>query len=364
MTLLISSVNNTVAQSKYELNDLKILTQEGSHFEMLSHALDIRPIFRNSEWEKLVETSAIKYTTGLINKQNYNKEELKLLTKISHWPSLKKNEFYIKERNKLFLKDIKSCLTNNKDCTVLIEKYYSFEHPVEFSFDLISLIYSSFPNRALLIEYAKPLLKHEISEFYCHKPPLDKLVMQILASTDTSLKKEIHKDCIKSLTQALAESIHSNGRERKSSYKVLKKHNLLSESTKRWYFLTNFLTEYSNETVDESISILKTLSKNPSEREELLTVLKKLDPLPDSVFNLKPKVTKARIRILNRNFPEFISLYAQTCLDYLSGKKNFPNGNPTPNCHSFFENIEDTHMISLDQKLKYKNATKFIKAHQ
>jgi hypothetical protein len=331
---------------------------------MLSHALDIRPIFRNDEWEKLVEKSAISYSKGLMKKQNYNQKDLDLIITISHWPGLKKNEFFIKERNSLFLRDIKSCLEKNQDCQVLIERYNNFENPLEFSFDLISTIYDSFPNKLELKKYAAPLLKHEISEFYCAKPPLKQLVMSILAGNDTTLKKELHKDCIKALTRSLVANIQSNSRQRKSSYEALKNHNLLNSDTKKWYLLTNFLTEYSIDTVDESISILKALSKKPKKRKELLKVLEKLDPLPDKVFSLRPKVSKARLRVLNRNFPEYISLYAQTCLDYLSGNKSFPNGNPTPNCHSFFQSIEDTHMISLEQKLEYRNATKFIKTIQ
>lgn len=75
------------------------------------------------------------------------------------------------------------------------------------------------------------------------------------------------------------------------------------------------------------------MGQAPKQREEILPLLLKLDPLPGSLFAL---ADKARRDILMNhvevNFPEYIDGYLKVCRDYRKGVGTYPHGSPTPYC--------------------------------
>ncbi len=60
--------------------------------------------------------------------------------------------------------------------------------------------------------------------------------------------------------------------------------------------------------------------------------------MPDGLFAQKSnKQALALTKLMGKKFPELLDLYAQRCLNWLKGSGTYPKGNPTPNCHSYFE---------------------------
>lgn len=101
-------------------------------------------------------------------------------------------------------------------------------------------------------------------------------------------------------------------------------------------------------------SLLK-LSLSEKTRLEILQMLLKLDPLADKIFSsTKPQGLEVLIR-MSRSFPEYIDQYAQTCLDYLTGHKKFPNGNPTPHCLDLCRNFRQQQDLLFFNKPVYKS---------
>ena len=79
-----------------------------------------------------------------------------------------------------------------------------------------------------------------------------------------------------------------------------------------------------------------------------------MDPLPDEIFALAtPTKRKTLVKFMYKNLPEYFSLYAQSCLNYLKGKK-FKAGNPTFYCKEFFQLSQNKPWPSLRAKLEYK----------
>ena len=86
---------------------------------------------------------------------------------------------------------------------------------------------------------------------------------------------------------------------------------------------------------DNALNTLLSLSLNENLRQELLQQFLQIDPLAGKVFSLNTPQSLEVLLRFTRNFPEYLDSYAQTCLDFLSGYKKFPAGNPTPHCVDF-----------------------------
>ncbi len=83
---------------------------------------------------------------------------------------------------------------------------------------------------------------------------------------------------------------------------------------------------------NEALGTLLSLSLNEQIRTEVLKLFMQLDPLEGKVFSTESVLGLEVILRMSRSFPEYLDGYAQTCLDYLTGNKKFPTGNPTPHC--------------------------------
>jgi hypothetical protein len=357
------------------MKDLRVLSNEKNNIEFFAHALDISPSQRNQEWKNMVETLGIDHLNTLLEKTQLAPKDYQLVHKLSHWPIFKIDEFFIKKRDYIFLREIKNCYTNNsKNCLNLAKKIHNdYKHDLIFSYDLTLELIPFNPGQIELWNFASRLTKQPLSEFYCHKEKFkDVIIDQIFDhySKHGNFSLEIHKDCYKSLQPAVQALLTNNDQIlRRMAYALLAEKNLLKTSSLNEFHTLNFLqnTNLGTKEIDLSIRALKFFSNNNHKRLSLMSNLEKFDFLPDAIFpkKVQPKNT-AKIRILNRYFPEYIVHYAKTCLKYLNNEssQNFNQGNPTPNCHNFFNSKIISTLLPKNYVDSYKDATFFIEKNK
>lgn len=361
------------AVEKYDMSDLKVLANENNYQEFFQHALDIRPSSRGKIWENIVEEQAMELLTNLLGKSQLEKSDYLLVHYISKWPLFRENEFFIKKRDYIFLREIKSCFHANnssQQCLRLTNTIFTdYQHDLIFSYELSSLMLKLGRDPQSLWVYAKKLVKSPLSEFYCMKRPFSKIILSqiflVRPQKNTHENITLHPDCIKSLRPTILNHMaQSPFSVRKHAFNFLKKHTTLSKIELYEYYSLNFLQgqNLSSQEVDKSLQALRYYSNNYKSREKLLNKIKKLDPLPGHLFTkLNLKKNQAKLRTLNRFLPEYILYYSNTCLQYLKGTVKFKDGNPTPQCHQLFQSRSGQDLLPKSHLLDYKKATFFIR---
>lgn len=367
--LIYYSTHSIASKQLYGVEDLSILANQNSFIEFFDHAHDIIPSQRDPKWNEMVESMGLLYLDSLRKKPALEDADLKVVKSISKWPIFIKNEFFIKKRDFYFIKLIKHCFqAKQKHCSQLTENIYNqYKHDIEFSFDLATTLSSFGIEQEELWKYTIQLVQHELSEFYCHKEPLKSIVLNKLFTLDSKgagfEKDLVHKDCIKSLLSDIQKVLSStNNQSRLMAFKLLKNYGYLKSDDVLNYNVLNFLAseELSHKDVDEALKGLKVMERNYNRRKIFIDSLQNQNYLPDKIFsnnkNFGPKT-----RLLNRYFPEYIDLYAKTCLDYLNSDQSFAKGNPTPKCHEFFKQIKPLNILPDSFHSRYEKATYFTK---
>lgn len=349
------------AAAPYKWADLQVLSSEDNFQEYLDHALDVEPSKRNAAWTTVTERMGLNYLKSLLQKNKLPEGTDQRIEKISQWPIFRSNEFFIQARDKYFIKKLKLCIEINVAiCEQQALKILSnFEHEVIFPVEFLKATKSIILSHSKRLSIARPLLEDKFSEFYCSKAPLKELVLtQITKHQEMGFT--IHKDCLIKLQEEI-EQIALEGNS--FAQKILSTNKLLTPSFSQLLNIVTFLNHKSLpvEKVSMTIATLEKLSKSSDSRIVLIEKIKKIDPLPGRVFSVRDKVSIGKLKLIERNFPEMIDLYAKTCLAYLKGTKIFKYGNPTPECHSFFSMTEHLQTLPSSYLNDYRVATDFMK---
>lgn len=364
MTLSHALGNDTT----YNISDLSALQVEEAFDEYFKHALDIRPSERTTNWTTMLEDMGLKYINKLLKQKTIATKDQNLITDISKWPYFKSNELFIQKRDLVLTKIIDQCFSYKaKETCLQLSKYYfyDFPHELTFSFELIKILDSHKVPKPTLWPYAQKFAQNKFSEFYCHKSPLKELLSEKILSMAWKKKKPlaIHSDCLKKVLPTFKKILRSSDAQyRSAAFNVLKAHNNLAPNDYSSYFLLEYLDDNlkSIKDIDMALKELDNLSKDINLRESIQRDLSKLDLLPGKIFNSNKK-SMAKIRLLNRHFPEYIDLYAKTCLSYLDGSVKFNKGNPTPHCHSLFTLDKKLNILPALFHKSYSKATAFTR---
>lgn len=355
LTLTLCTLCINAKTQSYTQQDLDILAQEKNFPEYFEHALDIPPSKRDENWKSQVELMAISYLKSLTKVIRINQKDLDLIKKVGQWPLLSQNEFFRLNRQQFFLGVIKQCFlheSQKKDCLKLTQNLANnYRHETTFAYDLAVLLRNYHIDYVKLWPYIQELANDELSEFYCHKSPMKQIVFTKAQHLYSQGKLTIftHKDCLKVLKPHLEQELYSKNTVRvNTAYQLLKVNQLLNQEHQRRLSIMRFLQGpvLKKQETHESFSALKEISKRPSERKSILLALAKQSPLPDALFTEKSEHKVAKLRILNRYFPEYLDYYVKTCLDYYQGRRSFPKGSLTPNCRRLF---------AIDKKAKVLN---------
>ena len=365
--------NNLHSKEKvllYTLEDLTILKKQKNYFEFLNHALDIRPSKRNKNWEKMVQDMATGFISGAIEKKQISKDYFMFIEKLLSWPSLKNDEFFIIKRNQYGHKYIEECFKETEKTNIcqkfLLDFWYNHKDP-ELGLKLGKIIQKQNLNLETW-QFYEIATKSPFSTFFCKdknlKTALFKKTIELFNKNIIEEKKEVallkklaHSNCWKTFLPTLKKSLYSNQQiHREQAFKILDLKKSLSQ-IERDTFLTFYILKgpLIGKTFNQAWNTVRDLGQSFARRIKVIENLDRMDPLPDDIFALAtPIKKKTLIKFMYKNMPEYFSLYAKTCLNYLKGKK-FKAGNPTFYCKEFFQISENNPWPSLRAKNEYKN---------
>jgi hypothetical protein len=369
-TLTLCIIGSNLFAAKYTIEDLKILHQNQSYYEFFEHALDIPPTKRLEQWNSMVEELGTDFLDYVSKKTILDKKDIDVVNIISRWPVLRSNEFYNRKRDNIFIKQIRNCYINSeKDCAKFSTSIFNdYKHEAQFVIDFITTIYKYNKNYEQLWSFSSKLVSTPISEFYCKNEPLKTIIIEKIYSSaiNKKLKEiDIHKDCLKTISPDIESDLLGKDKiKSKLAFQTLNHFSLISKDQLEIYYLINFISgqKKNSKQIDTALSLIKDLSNLPQKRTKIIKTISRLDPLPDGLFKeFNSKKTMAKTKILHRNIPELIDLYAHTCIDYLEENRPFPKGNPTPNCHNFFKLSKKLDIVPESLINKYDKATYFLK---
>ncbi len=354
---------------KYSLEDLIILENENNFVEFLDHALDIRPSQRDEKWKAMTSKMAEKYITYHINKNIYNSKILNRLNKISQWPVLRADVFFQTKKTEYTLGLLQQCYVKIKDtneCTKQAKKYWkdAIKSP-EIAESFASIINKNNQNTDLW-DFYKYIVKSNVAKFYCSKEItktvlLKNLKSQLIKLSDdikfrNYISENIHKNCIDESTSWFKNLfLKGNSTEKHVSFLVLKEFSKISNKELN-FMLTHYLLSNppKGDLLNQAWNKLTDLKDNYKTRNEVFNIIKHMDPLPDLSFasNNRDK-RETLLKYVNKVFPEYINHYTHTCKNFVTGKKKFPNGNPTINCRIFLKSALELKIIDQEFLLMF-----------
>lgn len=371
------------AQSKYSMVDLEALEKERSFKEFFAHALDIRPSERTEYWQTMTRNMGEEYLKSLLQKLQLDHGDYLHMEELTSWPALKNYEFWRLKRQEVAMRWFQQCLKQNPTPGAvcwqdLVNFWEADRQEPDLAIKILHLVTpylaATAPNeldpthkaRALVSDYfiLAPLLRSNLSELHCKKPEVQKVVWNKLTGLyRTNFKSEgftqllnqvANKECwiqLEPLMHGMWERGASSD-ELTLAYLVLRSQNALTAFEQDLFQVTYLLTSPGRgEMMNRAWARLKELSSLPKQRDQILAHLKRWHPLPGDVFgDLDPVKKRALARHFKQNFPEYLDLYAHTCLDYFGGKRSFPEGNPAIYCRELFD-LSQTESGLLPQSL-------------
>jgi hypothetical protein len=363
----------------YTLDDLKVLANNSEWYEYLQHVKDIRPSERNKEWQDLTTKVALSLVKDIKNFGPYTKKELDFLNNLKSFDFLANDEFFTQYLSDFKLQYLKGCLRIEEspmNCLLSADNFWETNlQAAQTGLDFFVLFYQYFTaqpekisdNKTLLKTYWKFLIPtvQEKQNNTCqqehikntmrsiHYTALSTPAWEIKVETINNLVSEncwthlrkIYEQDLKTAPIALAEM----------SFRALSTANKLDPNYRNLYYLRYFLEKSTaGEELNYAWNTLIQISHNKTDRDELLKLLKSLDPIPDQIFNIEDQQKRnVLVQHLGAHFPEFLDYYSKTCLGYLEGTQTFPRGNPTINCSKLFETQEFQSILVPGLKLKY-----------
>ncbi|MBL7664741.1 MAG: hypothetical protein JNM93_06375 [Bacteriovoracaceae bacterium] len=379
LVILPLFAQNIAPYQTYQIADLQMLAGEQNYLEFFEHARDIPPGQRNEDWQKMVISMAQNFTAQIKRNKQVDEKTFTLIEDLHTWPILKKDEFFTSDRNTIGKSYLEQCFViNQTKKNPCIEKLLIFwrRNPIypELGVTIAELLRSQIDTGDLhaaaamnqkieinksyhfqYFEFYRPALKDEsIATFTCSKLPVQQLLLNEfyqLANTTTSTRikqfhGELHPDCWAQIKKSFVLAITKNTNDKELAYLVLSGLKEIEEQTQSLY-LTTYLLEkpVPGELFNLAWSNVMNLSKTKVKRDEILNLMKDIDPLPDRIFGSDDAIKKRSIaRLFNDYFPEYIDHYTKSCLSFLTGKQTFENGNPTVHCRQYYE-------LSKEQKI-------------
>lgn len=345
------------ANTAYEFTDLEILSKQGPYAEFFEHIYDIRPAKRDEAWLKLARSTSEKYVRQLLERKKIDDETWQQLQEIAGQYYNKENDALSMAMASYGLALVRSCFQNKQfsECYQLAKEVLATKNEVQLAHDLGKLVHDhqlkSPHEKGHLVEKVWPfyavMAKTTISEFYCDKDYFQDIVLskineEIQNKKATELKntvfKLVHQDCWKKLASSIKDQLKQSHSE-PELYRILMETDSLGPDEMITYSIIYLIQRPSQGSVlERSWSNLMKIKEDYTKRQEVLTQLKKLDPLPGKIFaSSDDKRSLVIVKNLANFFPEYVDHYVQTCMKYYASEVDFPNGNPTMECNGLFD---------------------------
>jgi hypothetical protein len=362
--VLILLITAQPAWSNYTLPDLEALTQEGSHEEFFSHALDIRPSERLEPWKGMVAKMAEGYGRQILTQSEIKKTQYNKIESIYAWPALKTDDVFKILRQEIGLRYLKTCLKNTDPCWKDLKAFWEVDkNDPEVAFKLAEMTLNLTDKAIPTWNFLEVALKSPLSEFYCKKEFVLKATWEkleidyIRLGTKGDLLKKIdqtmHPDCLVSLNQWTTEKLNRPDKplDRELAYQILNAQGKINPALTDFFYTIYLLeTPSKGELFNYAWNRLAELSKSVDRRDEVLRRLKTLDPLPDEIFSsLDHGKRRAILTHFKNNFPEYFFYYTDQCLLFYGGKNAYPHGNPTMKCQNLMESEDASNLVGKDK---------------
>ena len=354
----------------YSIEDLRALERSGDYEEFLKHAKDIRPSQRDKHWRAMLSHMATSYIQNVNNKKKFDGATFQFIEDLYNWPSLKKDKLFAQLRNDYGLSYLANCFassSNSQPCTSHASAYWNNSRDkVRSGAGLGEILIKYRITGFNQWELFQASIKSPFGQYYCSKDHVTGIVLEKLSldidfeySTLLTLKKLnniVHPSCLKELIPILRTSLKSSNLVTSTmAFQVLRAKDLLSVPEKD-FFLTKYMLETHSPgpLYNMAWNHVNELSQDFTRRHKVAGQLKQLDPLPGQVFSIADlKKRKVLAKFLSAKLPEYFDYYAQTCLDYYEGTRDFPYGIPTPHCDDFFSVVKENSLRTQELHLRY-----------
>jgi hypothetical protein len=371
ITMIITSGN--LLAGYYTIKDLEVLEQNKNAKEYLEHAHDIRPSERNDHWKQMTQHMAVVFVNKMIEGRLFNKENFQFIEKINLWPTLTSDEFFQIKREAFHSNYFAQCLKKSEKGTIckleLLTAWASSRKDPDKAVEFLTLFKNLDKKEEAL--FLSRVLNSNVAAFLCRKPVIRelstrRLINQAAIEVDSTKFKNwsqgfMNNECWNQIRPVFDETLlSSSSYHREQSFKILEARGELTDVERSVFLLSYILDEPKvGRLFNMAWNELKVVGSNHNYRKRVLSKMKSMDPLPGRLFHLlDEKKKKILLTQLNRNFPEYLDYYSRTCLDYLEGKREFPRGNPTPNCQKIFADKIVSPVINQGLKVRFSSLKK------
>jgi len=366
------------------MRDLEILSEEKNFIEFFDHAMDIRPLDRNTHWQDMVYKCSENYLNEIMETQQYGKETIKYVEKLAFWPTLRNNEIFQVKRAQYGLKYFNICLDNAqkhtlneiKQCQQEMQTFWK-NTPKDFinlqlGIDLAGLSKRFSPasearevgfyySTILLNKYAGPTCdKMELVDFFLEQIQSENGCESSPEDCNKIINKFASQSCWEFLVPHIKQKLlNSQDPKLKGLYlSLLHAKKFLTPSETDFYFTSYVLDGPLNgQLFNLAWNIIGELGKNHKRREAVLAKFKQSPWLPGDLFKTSNQERlKIIMSLLSKNIPEYLDYYAMTCIRYLRGELQTPTGNPTPGCHALFKTSDKENWLPPHFKQAYKQS--------
>lgn len=363
-----------VNAQKYDIKDLEQLSNNKNFQEFLNHAKDIRPSKRTKYWREMLQNMAIGQVDFYLEKRIFTKATFSQIEGLSLWPELIKDEFFQIKRNRFAQFYLERCFEkrdNQKGCS---ENLYSFWNSSNQNPDLaMSLVNTlrAFSNNVDYWTFYQKITKSELQEFYCPKPRVKKAIFKHLRKNleeieetkviNNFIDSNLGHTCWHAILPDLKGLLLSKRQGlRDFSFKILRAKEALSVIERDTYFVFYILSNpIKGENFNRAWNTIVTMGQDYGRRMKVFKKLKNIDPLAGEIFSHRVlEKREAVINLFHQNFPEYIDHYAKTCVDFLKGHGDFPNGNPTLYCNELYKISKNKRWINQSLKIQYSSIKK------
>ncbi len=357
LLLWILSLSAPAYAAAYTLADLQQLEAERSYEEFFRHAHDVAPSGRTSEWSTMVETMGEAWLRHLKAKNRLTREEYRQIETLLGWPVLGRHEFFRQLRGELGLRWFEQCFaadaTPSSACwTELSDFWDAGRRDIDLAARLHVtvapyLAQTEAPLGPLFV--LDPLLRSSLAGLQCKKPDIAPVVWMQLAGLPkaglkAALPKIAHPDCWVALAPLAREKLRAGApyAELETAAGLLGAIGQISELESGAYAVA-YLLELPRQGDEFNLAWNKLgqLRKAANERGHVLEVLRGWHQLPGPLWSQQGTPRRALARHFTTSFPEYLDLYARTCVDFFGAKRRFPQGNPARHCRDFFALSEE-----------------------
>lgn len=336
----------SIAQSRlYTMADLLALENEKNTTEFFLHYRDIRPSERKTQWQEITINMGTIWIEELIAKRQLTQSTFSSIEERGQSFPFASNELFQFAKRRYLTIYFDECFKKSaNNCTEDLSKSLSSTQlESEWSYNLINKHLSQLSTAQLQVLNGN-ILKSSDALIFCNKKDfIPALIRQSIEEkakenpVSQNLSSNLSSACKLKLKPHLTNYLISGPRDKKlDTYLLLEEIKSITNEDRELFYISYVLDNAEvGETLNLAWNFIQSLGENYSKRQEILKQLQKRDKLPGGIILKDPNQEKhlAILNLFNKNFPEYIDLYATSCLGLLKGENTRTQ---VSHCHEFF----------------------------